>query len=707
MSSASKVTFSFWPDWYIEDPKADKIGQGGFGTVYKIRRDDLGFQTVSAVKIIHVPQNEYEIMDLRDRSMDDQSIAAFYRQAVEEIADEIKLLLTLKDYPNIVTIEDYHIEPNKEGIGYTVYIRMPLLKSLEEYARGRVLSASEVVKIGSDICDALTACEGLNINHRDIKPANIFINKRGDYLLGDFGIARQMDTATQSMHSQIGTANYMAPEISRGGAGYDRTVDYYSLGLMLYRYLNHNRFPFERPYTEPVNKVDLANARIKRESGEEVPMPDGVPTEALGKAIQKACAFDPKKRYRTAAEMKDALQKGLEGVYVNYDTQSQKGVPASSTTEPARDGVGNLNDDSQSGDSGTVAVFNIIDWEREQKRLEEERRKEEERRRLEEERKKEEERKRLEEEERKRERQLKAKQEAIGKFKKILLTALFAGTVWLIGHQLGKALGNDMSDPSSSASNESSEETYDTSSALAEDASESSSISVADTSNTSNASAEDTEEKELWIEVAEDIFAHAEAFLNGDGRFLTTESLEELGERMKDQGFQFRDDQWNYYDDVMIMEDEDSSGNKTKTIQCRKDDTPCTFRVSDCLLEVSHQQYIHRIIQCVISYDPVTMPAFSADTEALINGLWNTSSLGQFTDILSKYSYNEEDLTESYKSTFQWNGHYYYISYEATPNSFLYCHDRIIDLYWFISASGNYIYSRIAEFDVDASLWDK
>ena len=264
-----------------------------------------------------------------------------------------------------------------------------------------------------------------------------------------------------------------------------------------------------------------------------------------------------------------------------------------------------------------------------------------------------------------------------------------------------------MSDPSSSASNESSEETYDTSSALAEDASESSSISVADTSNTSNASAEDTEEKELWIEVAEDIFAHAEAFLNGDGRFLTTESLEELGERMKDQGFQFRDDQWNYYDDVMIMEDEDSSGNKTKTIQCRKDDTPCTFRVSDCLLEVSHQQYIHRIIQCVISYDPVTMPAFSADTEALINGLWNTSSLGQFTDILSKYSYNEEDLTESYKSTFQWNGHYYYISYEATPNSFLYCHDRIIDLYWFISASGNYIYSRIAEFDVDASLWDK
>ncbi len=306
------IRYSFWPDWYIEDEKADLIGMGSFGRVYRIRREDLGMQTVSALKVIRVPAEPEEVEELRERGMDDRSITAYYDRTARDITEEIRLLLTLRACPNIIAIEDYHLEPNEDGFGFTMYIRMPLLKSLEQTVRadmkaGRRFSVREVVKIGVDICDALIACETRNIIHRDIKPANIYMDEPGTFILGDFGIARQLDSVTRSMHSQIGTLNYMAPEILRGDTGYDHTVDIYSLGTMLYRFLNHYRFPYETPWPGPVTPEDTGRILSMRRQGAPVPLPDQAP-EALGRVLQKACAPDPSDRYRRAADLKKALQ---------------------------------------------------------------------------------------------------------------------------------------------------------------------------------------------------------------------------------------------------------------------------------------------------------------------------------------------------------------------------------------------------------------
>ena len=300
--------FNFWPDWYIENPDTDLIGSGSFGNVYKICKDDpdLGIQTVSALKIVKVPQDSSEIFELRERSMDEQSIEEYYSETVQKIADEIKLLLSLKHAPNIISIEDYHIEKNADGIGYIIYIRMPLMTSLKKYAAANPLSRSEVIKLGVQLCDALTACEKKNIIHRDIKPANVFLDEYGNYSLGDFGIATQINNATQSMHSQKGTVNYMAPEILRGKEGYDRTVDIYSLGTMLYQYLNHNRLPYEPFYPQPLSPSDAFRVRSKRLNNEPVPLPDDA-DQVLGETVSKACAPDPQDRYQTASEMKAAL----------------------------------------------------------------------------------------------------------------------------------------------------------------------------------------------------------------------------------------------------------------------------------------------------------------------------------------------------------------------------------------------------------------
>ena len=119
---------------------------------------------------------------------------------------------------------------------------MELLVPLNEYICDKKLSESDVIKLGCDICDALSLCRKKKIIHRDIKPENIFVNEFGDYKIGDFGISKQMENLQYSM-SQKGSFGYIAPEVMVGD-NYDATVDTYSLGVVMYKILNNNRLPF-------------------------------------------------------------------------------------------------------------------------------------------------------------------------------------------------------------------------------------------------------------------------------------------------------------------------------------------------------------------------------------------------------------------------------------------------------------------------------
>src|SRR5699024_1224641 len=96
-----------------------------------------------------------------------------------------------------VGIEEFEVRERMDGIGWEAYIRMELLKNLNEYRAGRTLSREEIVRLGKDICQALICCEKNQIIHRDIKPSNIFVDFYGQFKLGDFGISRQMER-TQS-----------------------------------------------------------------------------------------------------------------------------------------------------------------------------------------------------------------------------------------------------------------------------------------------------------------------------------------------------------------------------------------------------------------------------------------------------------------------------------------------------------------------------
>jgi hypothetical protein len=163
-----------------------------------------------------------------------------------------------------------------------------------------------------DICRALIYCEDNHIIHRDIKPENLFIDRFGNYKIGDFGVSRSMATVhmADSMTS-VGTISYMAPEIFQGRS-YNNTADIYSLGLILYQLLNNGRMPF-LPTEGFYSIQDIDSANYRRLHGTPVPSLTGKTVRGamvdrrLDAVVRKACAMDAADRYQTAKEFNDAL----------------------------------------------------------------------------------------------------------------------------------------------------------------------------------------------------------------------------------------------------------------------------------------------------------------------------------------------------------------------------------------------------------------
>jgi len=281
-----------------------KIGQGSFGIVYEIEKEEYGVVSKSALKVISIPPSVDELDHYRASGMSEQNITTYYESVLGSLMKEFVQLAKLKGHTNIVSYEDHKVIPHEDGLGWEIYIRMELLTSLTKAMIASPLERDRVIKLGIDICTALSLCEKMGMIHRDIKPDNIFVSEFGDFKLGDFGVARTIAEATKGM-SRKGTENYMAPEIYRNAAMYDMTVDIYSLGLVLYQLMNGGRLPF---LTEQITVGSLEEALGKRMSGVSLPAPSEADRE-FSRIILKACAYSPDDRYQTAEEMKADLER--------------------------------------------------------------------------------------------------------------------------------------------------------------------------------------------------------------------------------------------------------------------------------------------------------------------------------------------------------------------------------------------------------------
>ena len=329
---------TFWPQWHV----VKRLGGGADGEVFKIVRDNHGVQTYSALKVLRTGSPEDCALPPMNAGPDDPGAGgngSAGDNIPEVFMNEIRIMEALRGAPNIVQIDDFYFRKGTDTS--SLYVRMELLTSfvdvMSDHQRSGIqFTIAEVQKIGKDICTALSFCEQKGIIHRDINPANLYVDKFGDYKVGDFGASKRMETIhpTHTL-TGIGTISYMAPEIF-AGRSYNNTVDIYALGLVLYQLLNNCRMPFlpaDGPYIE--QELDAANYR--RLHGEELPPLVGLRvcgdtiSARLDSVIRRACDPDSHRRYRTAKEFYDALS-GQEAESDNTEdlsktVRTQEGSP--------------------------------------------------------------------------------------------------------------------------------------------------------------------------------------------------------------------------------------------------------------------------------------------------------------------------------------------------------------------------------------------
>ncbi len=216
----------------------------------------------------------------------------------ERFEDEARSAARLS-HPNVVAVFD---TGEHEGIPYIVMELLPGSSLADLIAKGP-LDVEEVRRIGVQVLAALDAAHAAGLIHRDIKPANVLLTADGTAKVADFGIAKSAEAQTHTATGMLlGTAAYVPPERLLGHPA-TRESDLYSVGVLLYEAVTgHRPFGGDTP-------IVIASA-IQR--GRPRPLtelrPDLDPD--LVAVIERAMLANPYDRYRSAAEMAEALVGG-------------------------------------------------------------------------------------------------------------------------------------------------------------------------------------------------------------------------------------------------------------------------------------------------------------------------------------------------------------------------------------------------------------
>jgi serine/threonine-protein kinase len=256
------------------------IGEGATGKVFLGR--DPKINRLLAIKVIDLA-TEYETRELVDAT------DRFRREA--ETAGRLT-------HPNIVTVFDIG---EADGLAY---IAMEYLKGrhLSDFTKpDRLLPPTLVLELMALTAEALHYAHSQNVVHRDIKPANIMYDSvSGTLKITDFGIARLIDVSRTRTGIVLGTPSFMAPE-QLEGHNVNGHTDLFALGVSLYELLT-GRLPFRGASMTKLMFV-IANEPHPPVCTARPDLP-----KQLDALFDVALAKNPADRFRTGAEMADALR---------------------------------------------------------------------------------------------------------------------------------------------------------------------------------------------------------------------------------------------------------------------------------------------------------------------------------------------------------------------------------------------------------------
>jgi eukaryotic-like serine/threonine-protein kinase len=255
----------------------ERVGEGGMGVVYRARDEHLDCDV--AIKLL--PHGSVH---------DDSTRKRFHQEA---------RALSRLNHPNIAIVHDFD---TKEGVDFLVMEYIPGTKLTELLARGP-LPEKEVIRLGTQLAEGLSAAHEKGVVHRDLKPGNLRLTADGRLKILDFGLAKLRFPATEGALTETltetptaaGTLPYMAPEQLLAGEC-DARTDLHAVGTILYEMATGHR-PFDE-----VERSQLIGAIIRR-----LPITPTVLNPKLSPELEwivgKCLEKEPENRYQSAKEL--------------------------------------------------------------------------------------------------------------------------------------------------------------------------------------------------------------------------------------------------------------------------------------------------------------------------------------------------------------------------------------------------------------------
>jgi serine/threonine protein kinase len=262
------------------------IGQGGVGSVYRVRHVRLG--RAFALKALR-----------RDLADDSEVRERFLREA--KTASRVT-------HPGLVQISDFgYLSDGRPFFVMELLEGLSLRTVLE--SRGR-LAPGRAAAIARRIAEALAAAHEAGIVHRDLKPDNVHIGADDGVKVVDFGLAIALDVGARRARSSVafGTPHYMSPE-QASGEPVDRRADVYALGIVLYEMLT-GRVPFDA----------ATHAEVLAQHHSAAPIPPsrvpGVDAQfgELEAVVLRCLAKRPDERFHTLPDLLAALDQAVPGL---------------------------------------------------------------------------------------------------------------------------------------------------------------------------------------------------------------------------------------------------------------------------------------------------------------------------------------------------------------------------------------------------------
>ena len=255
----------------------NQLGQGGFGSAYKVRN--------TSNKKIYILKKILIKDDISEKE-------------IEKIMEEASILSEMKGSENIVKIFDSFMDIKDEKYYFNIILEycegLDLRKFINDYKSHNHSIPNYIVNyIIKQIINGLKEIHKKNLIHRDLKPENIFITNDFLIKIGDFGITKQLDYINKYANTQIGTLQYMAPEVLNGEK-YNQKVDIWSLGCIIYELCCLN-FCFKGK-----SILELVSNIIKSQHGT-------IDMNTYGEKLQKIIDKSLIKDYKDRADIDDIL----------------------------------------------------------------------------------------------------------------------------------------------------------------------------------------------------------------------------------------------------------------------------------------------------------------------------------------------------------------------------------------------------------------